>query len=477
MKSKISILLILLGSALTAQAMDLSEFLHQVEQKHGTLKSLAASEEAATDRRTSGDLDLVPSLLLNATYTDDKRYPNQFFQLGATETKTTAYTLGVNKKFSSGTSLGLSATAMEYENPGAANLAPGLYFDKFSTGSLGISVSQSLWKDFFGAATRLRWEREMETERAEKGGLDLQRRQLLVQAEATFWDFIFGQEDLRIRQSSLDRSQKILNWTKRRMDDGISDKADYYQSEALVASRQLQLLSSQDDFLTVQKNMRDLLELGAGDTLPKMEGDLSTRRSMNVFVQGKGRILQLDAYLSAVQAKARAAQAREVEESFKPDLVFQGAYSTNSYEPTLNTAVKNWNETDKPTTTVGLKMVYLFDTDVKGSASGAARKDALAARLLSERKNLESESAWSEINRHYNEMSRRIESAQNISVIQKKRADAEGKKFNQGRSITINVVNSEQDAAEAELSLNKMKAEQRKMEARGRLFIGLEETL
>lgn len=477
MKYKISILLILLGASLAAHGMDLGEFLHQVEQKHGTLKSLEASEEAATDRRTSGDLDLVPSLLLNATYTDDKRFPNQFFQLGATETKTTAFTLGLNKKFSSGTTLGFSANAMEYENPGAANLAPGLYFDKFGTGSLGVSLSQSLWKDFFGAATRLRWEREMETERAEKGGLDLQRRQLLVQAEATFWDFVYGQEDLRIRQTSLDRSQKILNWTKHRMDDGISDSADYYQSEALVASRQLQLLSSQDDFLTVQKAMRDLLELGPADTLPKMDGDLSARRSMNVFVQGKGKIMQLDAYLSAVQAKARAAKSREVEEAYKPDLVFSGSYSTNSYDPNINTAVKDWNQTDKPTTTVGLKMVYLFDTDVKGAATGAARKDAMAAKILSERKSLESESAWSEINRHYNEMSRRIESAQNISIIQKKRADAEGKKFNQGRSITINVVNSEQDAAEAELSLNKMKAEQRKMEAQGRLFIGLEETL
>ena len=476
MKYKISMLVLLL-SASAAQAMNLPEFLQAVEQKHGTLKSLEASEEAATDRRTAGDLDLVPSLLLNATYTDDKRFPNQFFQLGATETKTTAYTLGLNKKFSSGTTVGLSANAMEFENPGATNLAPGLYFDKFGTGSLGITLSQSLWKDFFGAGTRLRWEREMQTERAEKGGIDLQRRQLLVQAEATFWDYIYGQEDLRIRQSSLDRSQKILNWTKRRMDDGISDNADYYQSEALVASRQLQLLSSQDDFMTVQKTIRDLLELGPAETLPNIEGDLSARRSMNVFVQGKGHIMQLDAYLSAVQAKARAAQAKEVEESYKPDLVLSGGYSTNSYEPNMNTAVKNWNETDKPTTNIGLKMVYLFDTDVKGAATGAARKDAMAAKLLSERKNLESDSAWSEINRHYNEMSRRIESAQNISVIQKKRADAEGKKFNQGRSITINVVNSEQDAAEAELSLNKMKAEQRKMEAQGRLFIGLEETL
>lgn len=468
---------IVLFSAGAAHAMTLAEFLHEVNQRHGALRSIDASEEAATDRRLSGDLPLVPTLLLNASYTDDRRFPNQFFQLGATQTKTTQYTLGLNKSFSSGTTIGFTANAMEYENPGATNLAPGLYFDRFGTGSLGLSLSQSLWKDFFGAATRLRHEREYENERAEKGGLDLQRRQLLVNAEATFWDYIYAQEDLNIRQSSLDRSQKILSWTKRRVDDGISDRADYLQSQALVASRQLELMASQDNFLSVQKAMRDLMELGAGDVLPSMQADMSKPRQMQTFVDGRGKVVQLDAYLSALQAKARAAGAREVEDAYRPDLVLSGSYATNSYEPNMNQAIRNWNDADKPTAQVGLKMVYIFDTSVKGAATGAARKEALAAKLLSERKSLESESSWSELNRRYNELGRRIESAQNISVIQKNRADAEGRKFNQGRSITLNVVNAEQDAAEAALTLTKMKAEQRKMEAQGRLFIGTEGAL
>ena len=120
-------------------------------------------------------------------------------------------------------------------------------------------------------------------------------------------------------------------------------------------------------------------------------------------------------------------------------------------------------------------MVYMFDTSVKNSARGAARKEALAAQLMSEKKNLESETQWIELNRRYSEMSKRVENASEMSRLQSAAAKAQTDLFNKGRSITATVINAEEDSGAAELNLTKLKSEQRKMEAQGRLFVVIEE--
>ncbi len=471
----------------TAQGMDLPEFLQAVQQRHKTLQSLDASIDAASDRREAGDLELSPVLRANASYSDDKRAPNQLFQFGVTETKTTQYSLGLDKKFSSGTAVGLSASAVETENPGMIPLTsiPGispaqansLYLAKSGVGSLGFSISQSLWRDAFGRATRLRRDRENEVAAAEKGQFNLQKKQILIQAENTYWDYVIAQENKRISESSFERSRKIESWTERRARDGISDRADLLQTQALVAQRQLQLQMAENDLMAAQKAIRDLLETPAAEPLPRLEGNIAQIRDLKSQVQGKGRVVQLEAYLTALQARSKAASSREVDDSYKPDITLQGSYRTNSYEPNLGRAVNTWTETDKPTATIGLQMVYQFDTDAKGAAQGVARKEALAAKLLSERKLMESESSWTELQRLNQDLKAQIESAEKISSLQLKRAKAQIDKFNKGRSLTTDVVQAEQDAAEAELSLTRLRSTQRKLEAQAQLFIGIEETL
>jgi hypothetical protein len=138
-------------------------------------------------------------------------------------------------------------------------------------------------------------------------------------------------------------------------------------------------------------------------------------------------------------------------------------------------ATSNIADLDRPTAKVALNLVYIFDTDVKSAAKNAARKEALASRLIAERKLLDSDSSWSELNRHYAEMTKRVEAAEQIFKLQTDRAKAQNNLFNMGRSITMNVVDAEQDAATAELNLSRLKSEQRKMEATARLYMTVEE--
>ncbi|MEK6772376.1 MAG: TolC family protein [Bdellovibrionota bacterium] len=462
--------------AATTKTMDLTQFLQQVQDNNKSFKMNQSSKEAALDKKTAGDISLVPVLTFSGSYLSDKKQP---VFTGGTETINTLYSLGLAKKFSTGTQIKLSGNLFEATGKDISNPAFASVFGQYSTGSLGLSFSQSLWKDAFGRGTGLRQKRETEVAELEVSAIDLQERQLLIEAESAFWDLIYLQQERRIRETSLQRAKRIETWVTKRTRDGIGDRADLMNAKALVVSRQMQLLSSQDDNLAAQKKLQDLLELNANEQVPTLVANLDQPRPLKESLKGAGEIIRLDSYLSVLEAKVKKLGSLEANDNLRSDLVLSGSYNTNSYENQgkISDAPKNIANTNTPTSVVSLTWTYLFDTKVKEAALNQVKKEAHAAELKSERKRIESNSSWSEIQRRYEELGKKIEAAKQIAEFQMERTKVQQDKLSKGRSITSEVITSEQEAAEAELTLSKLKVEQRKLEAQVRMFILLGEKI
>ncbi len=463
-------------------AMDLQEYLTLVQSKNKMVQAFERQKEAADLRNVSGDIGLVPVLTAGASYVEDKNPLGQFAMLQATESKVTDFNLGFSKKFSTGTTLGLSADAAEYENPGVVGLVA---LRKFGTGSLGASISQSLWRDLFGAGIQLRREQQGFASSAEKIRYELQSKQLLINAEQAYWNYLLTIESIKISRDSLERAKRIEAWTRRRVSDGISEKADLLQTQALVAARQLLLISSEDELAAAKQSLRDFLELEKGASLPEMSGNVSNSRALKSMIQvlrpNKGlpqiegsKVMLLEAYVSKIDVQARKLAADQVEDAYKPDLVLSGAFQTHALDQTMPAAFGNSTSVDRPTSKIALNWTYMFDDEVKLAARSSVKKDAVAATLISDRKMLESESSWSELNRRNTELTQQIAMADQIMKIQEERAKAETDLFNKGRTVTNSVVNAEEDAGTAKLNLVRLKTLQRKMEAQGRLFVVVE---
>lgn len=477
MRKSVLLGLVLFATSASASTstMNLQDFLRAVESNHKSVQALEEAKKAAKLAQEAGDIELVPVLTADAGLINDKNPLGQFAAFGASETKTSSYSLGLAKKFSTGTGVSITASTFEIENSALANPAVAR-FQKFGAGSLGLGLSQSLWKDFFGNATRLRQERQEVATAVSTGTFDMQKQMLLVGAEAAYWNYIFSIENLKIGKASLERAKRIAAWTQRRVNDGISDRADLLQVQALVAARTLQLISAEDELAGAKRSLRDFLELSADQPLPEMTGEISQARALNASLSGRtGRVVALDAYLSSLDSRSKLLESREAEDKLRPDLILSGSYNTNAFESSMTDAVRKWTETDRPTSKVGLKLIYPFDLGPKNAAREAARKSALISQLQSERKILESESSWIELNRRYSEMSKRVEAATEIARLQMAAARAQADLFNKGRAVTANVITAEEDAGNAELNLTKLKVEQRKMEAQGRLFVVVEE--
>lgn len=472
----------------TAPGMSLSEFLQAVQANNGSFRAINSGREAAAARLEGGDRELSPNLTLKASDTDDKR-PVIMAGLELPGSKTKEVSLDLAKKFSTGTQVSLSATANEIQSTAPAGFLGGAGgTTRNAIGGMGISISQSLWRDFFGESTELRREREAMIEKTEMQGLNVQARELLVNSEAAFWDNLYLKEELRQREDALARAKRIETWVRNRASNGIGDRADVLNAQGLVAARELQLLTAQDELQASEKRLRDILELGEGAPLPNLIGNMEAVRPVRNMVDGEIRanpsedsnlpnnqIVRLDAYLSILEAKTKAVSAKETAEGMKPDLKLEGAYKTNSVDTSLGGAMNNLTETDKPTTRVGVSFVYQIDDGAKGAARRAVNLDAIVAKQKQDRKLLESRTAWAELVRRHQEMTAKVAAAEKMATLQTEEADAERDKLSKGRSTTSTVIIAEQEAAESQLTLAKMRAEQRKLESQARMFVQISE--
>jgi outer membrane protein TolC len=448
-------------------AMTLDEYLAQVRKKNRLFTSLDLSIEASNDKRTAGDVVLAPQITAAYSLVTDKSLPSNL----GDKRQVTEYSLGVAKRFSTGTTLGLSAKTDQFDNTASGTVAASQY----STGTLGVSLQQSLWKDFFGQATRLRNDREFSVNRLETMSLELKKRSVLIEAESSFWDYEVAMEDYNLKKENLERARKLDRWTIDRVRNGISDRSDLMNVKALATIRELQLQTAADEVKTQEVRLRENLDLAENEPTPNIQASvLEPRPYINELKQQKN-VVQIQAYLSYLEAKSKMLISEEVVDSFRPDLSLVGAYNTSAYDPSYSEMTNNISKTDRPKTYIGVNFTWLFDTSAKKAQIASARKDALAAQYTAEKNQIDGRKAWQEHVRKYDVAKENVKTLEKIANYQRERAKAEQDKLSKGRTITANVVNAETDSAEAEVSYLKAKSNIRKLEAATLLFTAVQE--
>lgn len=466
-------LTVMMSSAQSQKPMSLEEFILNIRAKNTLFRVYPESKEASLLKQKSGDISLAPVLFLSAGYLSDKKQPNQ---LSANESLGKKYSLGLSQKLATGTQIKISTDLMEVENNGIQSPIFSSYA-KYATGSLGVSLSQSLLKDSWGRLTSIRREREVIQKDLELVSLTLQEKQQVFEAELLFWDSLYLDLEVIQREASLQRATKIENWIQKRYADGIADRADLMNAKALKASRELQLISSLDEKKSNNQKVRDFLELKENDISPSFVGDINKSRSLIHYLPGIKNISRMDIQVSLLETALRKSLVNEISENQKSDLQLSASYNTNAYDTTKAafSLGGDLTKTQTPTTQLALTWTYLWGTDAKNALTLQSEKELLVSELKLKRKQIESKTLWDELNRRFNELTNKINALAKVTEYQRERAKAEQDKLAKGRSITSQVITSEQEASESELSLIKLKAEQRKLETQGLLFTEIKE--
>lgn len=464
---KTATILLMLTTAFNANALSLDEYLKIVIQKNKLVSSYDLSIEASKDKQIAGDIPLSPTLTAGYSVTTDKSEPITV----ADKRTTTASNLGLSKKFSSGTTLGVTADTTKYEY----ELPVTLGNNGYSRGGLGVSLQQSLWKDFFGHGTRLRQDREEATNKLETLGFELRKRATLIEMESDYWDYIVAQEDLKLKQANLDRAKKLENWNSNRVYNGISDQSDLLQVKALSASREVQLATAKDELTFRESKVRENMGLSESEALPAFTSDLMESRPYVGELSKQKDVVKIDTYITSLEASVKQKVSEEAVDGLRPDLSLVGKYNTSSYNVDHQTMMNNIGKTERPITFVGVTFSWMFGSDAKSSQLAAARKEALAAQYRAEQAKLSGTNAWADYLRKYELTKQNVITLEKIAQLQRDRAKQEQIKFSKGRTITLNVVTAETDSAEADVTYLRAKSGLRKLEATTQLYMSTAE--
>ncbi len=417
----------------------------------------------------SRDLALSPQLTTRYHEGWDQR---ETFSSG-TRSRTRLVDLTLTQPFSTGTELSLEAG---YE---LARLLTGTTGDRHIA-DWTVSISQNLWRDFFGRSTRLRRTAETHELKARQFELAFQKQQFLVEVETIYWNLAFALHELEVRKSNLKRSQQIEQWVRSRLARSAAEPVDLLQAQALVANRDLQLETLQDDLLKAWARIKQVLPVTAefGKWLPDSTELRSSRNYRDLLAQianvphstGSYPPIRLDALAHTYLMRQKKAEAQRIDDELKPDLKLTYSHGRNGIEPRAHDAFAEARGASNRYDSVAIILSTPLDFDLKNRRRRSAQLEAQSTELTSQRLFRESSVDWKDLDRELTALMSRIKTAEKLFDFQSRKSQLEQRRYQQGRSTAFQAITFEQEAAEAELQLLQLYARLRKTEARARLF-------
>lgn len=128
-----------------------------------------------------------------------------------------------------------------------------------SFGSVGITLTQPLLKNFLIDSTRLNIRVNKNLLQQSNQGL---RQQLISSVTAVadaYYDLIYAQQFVQVQKEALDLAQTQLDQDKQRMQIGTLAQLSVQQDESAVAQNQASLIAAQSSLDTAQNTLKNLL--------------------------------------------------------------------------------------------------------------------------------------------------------------------------------------------------------------------------
>lgn len=438
----------------------LTEALHDLEQSP-EFQSTQSSLRAVELNYSTRDLVLQPMVEVEGKRVNESR--ETYTQVSKPRFETLALTL--TKPFSTGTEVKLIPS---FERSQVAALDP----SERQTLDWQISISQSLWQDFFGRSTQLRWDRQRYQRNQETAAVLRRRAQLYVDFENLYWDWALALRESELRANNVRRGQEILRWVKDRYRRSAAESSDLLQAQALLTNRELQLATIGQTLNSVQaRSYRFIPHVG---WKPNPDELAKLRDPSGLLAKWDGETASEPERLELIEARNAAlvaeVKAKESRESIRPELELQLAYGKNAIDTDRDAVTRRAFDENHEYNSVGLVFKSGLDVGMERRRVESARSERDSA--VQRRDSLEADAtvAWKQLRRELEDLKRRISHAEAYVKTEIQKADAERQRYRTGRSTAFQSIAFEQEAAEAEIMLWTLYASMRKTEARARLF-------
>ncbi len=269
---------------------------------------------------------------------------------------------------------GLTPWGMTYSAGGSVNEQYGKSFsvvsnslvsDPFdsSSGSVGISVTQPLLKNFWTDNTRLSI--AVAKNQVKQSELVLKNNiiALVTQIETAYYNLEFLTENMKVQQKALELAKKLLEENRKRVEVGALAPLDEKQAEAEVASRQADLIAAQNSLRNAENSFKtifnDNFSVWRTKSLELAPSPVAERQLFNVQDSWSQAFANRPDYLQAkLDLEREGFQLKFDKNQLYPQLDVVASYGYNGSGREFSDSFGEMNDRDRPYYSYGGRLVF-----------------------------------------------------------------------------------------------------------------------
>ncbi len=419
----------------TGPAISVDQYLSQVETGNQAVVAAKDASEGAGLRVTEAALLYSPVFDAQAQWVNDKR---QSAFLSYEEFRNHTFEAGISQT----TPWGLRGrVSYNLTQTGYVGLGKPIYY----YGSPKIELTLELWRNFFGAETRAQYEAVEAAALAAKFAQSYQAKAARAAAENAYIQLAAARELDEVNRNSFDRAKDIYEWNRRRSRLNLGEDSDLFQAQANLETLRLSVASGTDGLRSASRAFNRARGIDS-DEVPET---LALADPKSVRTPERAQIRD-DVRAAREQQRAAGANARMGIEKNRPSLEVYGAYARNSQEVEQNDALRNSFHSDQPTNVFGVRLSMPLAAGASSDARAGYAKERAAAEALANQKIFDQEVEWKDLVQKLSEAKARLEIAEKVADIQKKKALNERSRLKRGRTTTYQSLIFETDYNQAE---------------------------
>lgn len=367
----------------------------------------------------------------------------------ASEEQKSIWQLGAEKRFTTGTLLGVGWNNNRYRND-----LDGLFLNPALHSGFSITVQQPLLK---GAGAERQQAGQYAAEKvmqAAEFDSANEAAELAAKVKKAYWQLVFTRENLKAEQLSLRLAEQLLDETREQIEAGRRAEIDIYQPQAEIALRSQELIAAEKAIGEAEDSLKLLMGVQTASDwdenyLPadSPQTDLAPR-DINQLIE---TALRNRADIQAAQRQIEAAEYRltQTKDTLRPAFDLIGGYSLAGTSDTYSSSITASIENPQQSWNLGLRFTMPLHNDSARGAMQQARARKMqgqtALELLRQQIQLEIRTALRDIRL----AAKTLAAAQKTTFASKKQLEAERVRFDAGRATTFDVLLAQQKYAAA----------------------------
>lgn len=334
---------------------------------------------------------------------------------------------------------------LKYDLYGNINDTTSTSSSESSSGSVGVTLTQPLLKNFWVDSTRLNIRVAKNRLKYSEQGL---RQQIINTATAVanaYYELVYARENVNVEQEALQLAQTQLQQDQQRSQIGTIAELDVQQDQAQVAQSRANLIAAQYTFSVDENNLKNLLtdnyqawhdtDIQPSEALGATLEAFNLQDSWNQGMSDRPDLLQarLDAERQGIQLKYDRNQ-------LFPELDLVGSYGFNGAGSEYDGTIDQYGRGNRPFYSYGAQLSMPLGN--MGARNNYKASKATLQQVLLTLKQTEQNVMVQIDNAVKNAESKyqSVEATKQARIYAEAALDAEQKKYNVGKSTTFTVL-------------------------------------